>query len=206
MFICVYSIHKKIYEMKLIMDFKKQYTKIGIMGPGSTANKNEMKNAERLGSLIAHYTKTVGENIFLYTGGGGFGVMNAALRGAKKIDKKFPTIAIFSGGKKEDASEYAELVVPTGMGEGRNYLNIKSGDIIVFCCENPWKSLGTNSEFTFTMKHKLQMIIVCRSTNASQYRKYFKDFSRRGHKFPEPVIVHTPGDAMEEIIDIINSN
>jgi len=140
----------------------KKILTIGVMGPGINATEQEILLAEEVGKIIArkgHYT---------LTGGSKVGVMDAALRGAKIYDFKARTIAILShNGEVEKTSSYADVCIPTGMGEGRNYMNIRSCDILIFCCNNLYKSAGTFSEFTFTIKHKKPVIFLHQKDDSS---------------------------------------
>ncbi|HAE36769.1 TPA: cytochrome [Candidatus Nomurabacteria bacterium] len=128
---------------------------IGVMGPGANATEQEILLAEKVGKIIAR------KGHYVLTGGSNTGVMNAALKGAKSYDSKTGTIAILShNGEIEKTSPYADVCIPTGMGEGRNYMNIRSCDIIIFCCNNLYKSAGTFSEFAFTIKHRKPVIFL----------------------------------------------
>lgn len=170
------------------------------MGPGSTATPNEISIAEIVGGYIArngHYTLTGGSNL---------GVMNAALRGAKKYDPDARTIAILShGGEPEKTSEYADVCIPTGMGEGRNYMNIRSCDIIVICCNDVRLSSGTFSEFNFTIKLKKPLIIFHEKEEGVN-RKFSSNWSQLLNKIPEEnrhdaqVVVSFLGD-FEKMLD-----
>ena len=125
------------------------------MGPGANATKQEILLAEEVGRIIAS------KGHYILTGGSNTGIMNAALRGAKIYDPNAKTIAILSNnGEPDKTSFYADVRIPTGMGEGRNYMNIRSCDIIIFCCNNLYKSAGTFSEFTFTIKHRKPVIFL----------------------------------------------
>lgn len=128
---------------------------IGVMGPGSNATVREIENAKELGINIARNGWTT------LTGGSNTGVMNAALEGAKSFDSTSSTVGILSHrGDLELTSKYVDIAIPTGMGEGRNYLNISSVDIVVICCNDLFSSLGTMSEFIFALKQKKQIIIL----------------------------------------------
>ena len=125
------------------------------MGPGTNATEQEISLAEKVGEIIAR------KGCYTLTGGSNTGVMNAALKGAKNYGSNARTIAILShDGEPEKTSPYADVCIPTGMGEGRNYMNIRSCDIIIFCCNNLYKSAGTLSEFAFTIKHKKPVIFL----------------------------------------------
>ncbi|GEM_PF-1768086 len=128
---------------------------IGVMGPGSNATKEEIALAEHLGGLIA-------ENQWrILTGGMNTGVMNAALKGAKTRDSNCVTIGILPHrGESELTSKYVDIPIPTGMGEGRNNLNVLTADYVVVCCNSLGSSPGTDSEFTFAIKHKKPLLCL----------------------------------------------
>jgi hypothetical protein len=44
------------------------------------------------------------------------------------------------------------------MGEGRNFLNIRTSHFIVACCNDLGKSPGTSEEFTLAIKYKKPLI------------------------------------------------
>lgn len=126
---------------------------IGVMGPGKNASKEEIEYAEILGRLIAKKGWSV------LTGGVNTGVMHAALKGAKEFDSKCVTIGILPHrGEQERTSEYVDIPIPTGMGEGRNNLNVLTSNFIVCCCNNLWTSPGTMIEAVCAVKHKKPFI------------------------------------------------
>jgi len=61
--------------------------------------------------------------------GGLGGIMEAACRGAKKENGL--TVGIIPGEKKEDANDFVDIVIPTGMGYSRNMLVAGAADIVV---------------------------------------------------------------------------
>ncbi len=131
----------------------KKILTIGVMGPGANATPSEISNAKKVGRIIAS------KDHYILTGGSNVGVMNAALEGAKEVDSRARTIGILStNGEPDKTSIFADVCIPTGMGEGRNYMNIRSCDIVIFCCNNPYLSAGTFSEVAFTFKHKKPVI------------------------------------------------
>ncbi len=127
---------------------------VGIMGPGSDATDWEKETAEQIGAIIAE------NGWWILTGGSPNGVMHHGLKGGKELNPHIVTIGILShdGSDPTKTSEYVDLPIPTGMGEGRNYLNVKSCDILVFCCNNVQSSPGTYSELVFAIKHKKPII------------------------------------------------
>ena len=78
--------------------------------------------AEEIGRLLAERGCTV------ITGGLGE-VMAAAHRGAKAVGGT--TIAIVPGERREDANPWADHVVVTGIGHGRNLAVAASGDAVI---------------------------------------------------------------------------
>ncbi len=129
---------------------------IGVMGSGADALPQEIVNAHEMGKIIAE------RGWITLTGGSSLGVMHSALFGAKELNPHSTTIAILSQrGEAEKTSQCADVCIPTGMGEGRNNLNIVSSDFIFFCCDNPWKDPGTFSELCFAIKHKKPFLAVC---------------------------------------------
>lgn len=174
---------------------------VGVMGPGSLAVRNELRNAYELGSLIGKQ-----ENWILLTGGSKSGVMDEALRGAKTSNPKCTTIGILSCRSEEieKISEFADIKVPTGMGEGRNYLNVVTSDFIVFCCNEVMESFGTLSELTFAMKHNKPIVFLTQSLEAypetfEYYRNIFKSFRDSITNFSQEIITDSP----ERVIKLI---
>lgn len=115
---------------------KKLY--IGVIGAGQ-CDRNLENLAEQVGRAIAL------EGALLVCGGLG-GVMNAAARGAHMAGGQ--TIGILPGNFKNEASEFIDIAVATGIGEARNIVIIKTADAVVAL---PGK-FGTLSEMAFCMK------------------------------------------------------
>ncbi len=66
--------------------------------------------------------------IVLITGGRS-GVMEAVCKGAYQAGGN--TIGILPGSDKKDANEYCRVVIPTGMGHGRNILTVMAADVVI---------------------------------------------------------------------------
>jgi uncharacterized protein (TIGR00725 family) len=142
---------------------------VGVMGPGSSASQQEIDFAYQLGQLIAE------QGWYILTGGVNTGVMHAALKGAKDQNPQCVTIAILPHkGEPEKTSEYADIRIPTGMGEGRNNLNVLTADFIVSCCNDLGTSPGTMSEVIFAIKHKKPFVGL--HVNDADYRKKYINF------------------------------
>ena len=107
---------------------------VGIMGPGETATGDDCDVAARLGEAAAERGWVV------LTGGRPPGVMEAALRGARR--RNGLTIGILPGSTAEGASPAADIRIVTGLGEARNVINVLSSDVVCVC----GMSAGTASE------------------------------------------------------------
>lgn len=95
--------------------------------------------AAQIGRLLAERGCTV------VTGGLGE-VMAAAHRGAKEAGGT--TIAIVPGERREDANEWADHVVVTGIGHARNLAVAASGDAVI-AVGGSW---GTLAEIAFALR------------------------------------------------------
>ena len=112
---------------------------VGVMGPGDGADEDAEKEAFALGRLIA------ANGWVLLTGGRDAGVMAAATQGAHAAGGL--TLGILpsaSGG----VAAGLDIVVYTGMGSARNYVNVLSSDVVVAC----GMGAGTASEVALALK------------------------------------------------------
>ncbi|HEX5170258.1 MAG TPA: TIGR00725 family protein [Cyclobacteriaceae bacterium] len=123
-------------------------TIIGVMGPGESATPDDNELAFELGRGIAK------NGWVLLTGGRNFGVMEAALKGAR--DTNGLTIAILPGENDKEASENAMIRIATGMGSGRNIINALSSKIIVVV----GMAAGTASEVAHALKAGRKVILL----------------------------------------------
>jgi len=179
------------------MSFLKKTPIIGVMGPGRSASAREIKHAKELGRLIAE------KGWWVLTGGVNSGVMDAALKGAKEYNSKCVTIGILPHrGEIEKISEYADIIIPTGMGEGRNNLNVLTSHFIVSCCDNLWDSPGTMSEVIFAVKHKKPFIGLCyhdsRDINTTLYLSFLSKFPAK-YTYEKQSILNNPDDVVKLI-------
>jgi uncharacterized protein (TIGR00725 family) len=94
---------------------------IAVIG-GSEPNDNILRLAEQVGEEIAKH------GIALACGGLG-GIMEAACKGAKRHDGV--TIGILPSDNKQDANDYVDFAIPTGLGYARNFIVAKSGDAVI---------------------------------------------------------------------------
>ena len=95
--------------------------------------------AEEVGVLVAKSGAT------LVCGGLG-GVMEAACRGAKS--EGGTTVGILPGTRRNDANEYVDIALPTGLGEARNALVVRAADVVIAVAGE----FGTLSEIGLALK------------------------------------------------------
>jgi uncharacterized protein (TIGR00725 family) len=131
---------------------------VGIMGPGDKADATDLQNAWKLGALIAQN----GWNTL--TGARRAGIMEEALRGAKEHGGL--TIGIIPGKNKDDATPYADIVIPTDMGNARNVINILASDVVVAIRGN---SAGTLSEAFIAVKDRKPLILLGADTETTSF-------------------------------------
>ena len=105
-----------------------------------------LETAEQVGRLIAR------RNGVVVCGGRG-GVMNAVCRGAK--DEKGLTIGILLE-SKEEANEFVDVALPTGLGHKRNFLVASVGDVVIGI-GGRW---GTLNEISFALIFKKPLVLI----------------------------------------------
>jgi uncharacterized protein (TIGR00725 family) len=111
---------------------------VGVMG-GSSVSPEVEQQAETLGGLIAE------RGWVLLTGGRSVGVMEASSRGAKAAGGI--VLGILPDRDDHRATEHLDFAVFTGMGDGRNLINVLSSDVVIACPGNT----GTLSEIALAL-------------------------------------------------------
>lgn len=101
---------------------------------------------ERICSIAEEVGRELAERGCILVCGGLGGVMEAACRGAKSAGGT--TVAILPGERRADANEYVDIAIPTGMGEMRNALLVRSVDAVIAV----GGEFGTLSEIAFALK------------------------------------------------------
>jgi uncharacterized protein (TIGR00725 family) len=119
---------------------------ITVIGSGGRIPPDVYQMAEELGRAIA------GRGAILITGGRG-GVMEAACKGAKM--GRGLTVGILPGSEK-DANQYVDVMVMTGMGDGRNVINVLSADAVIVV----HGGAGTLSEVGLALKAGKKVIAI----------------------------------------------
>lgn len=112
--------------------------KIAVLG-GAVCTPEASELAYEVGSLIAE------RGGVLICGGRG-GVMEAACKGAS--DRGGLTVGILPGDLAEEANRFVHIALPTGLGEARNVIIVKSADAAIAVNG----SYGTLSEIAFCLK------------------------------------------------------
>ena len=112
---------------------------IAVVGPGTDVEPTVLAVAERVGLLLAH----AGHHVV--TGGLG-GVMEAAARGARAGGGT--AVALLPGDDPAAANTGSDIVIPTGLGQGRNVLVVRSAAAVI-AVGGSW---GTLSEVAFARR------------------------------------------------------
>jgi uncharacterized protein (TIGR00725 family) len=116
---------------------------VSVIGSGA----GHEQRAEEIGRLLAERGCTV------VTGGGGE-VMAAAARGAKSAGGT--TVGILPGERLEEASEWTDHVVATGIGHARNLAVVASGHAVI-AVGGSW---GTLAEIGFARRLGRPVVVL----------------------------------------------
>lgn len=132
----------------------------------------------------------------LITGGLG-GVMNAACHGAK--DGNGLTVGIIPQNDPSFANEYCDIVIPSGIGLARDFLNALSGDGVIIVGGGS----GTLSETCAAYMYK-KPIVAIKNTGgiADRFADQYLD-----HRENVKIIgVNSPKEAVKYILEKINAS
>jgi uncharacterized protein (TIGR00725 family) len=113
---------------------------VGVMGSGENHDRALLAVARDLGQAIAK------EGWVLLNGGRNSGVMDASALGAKNAGGL--VIGILPDESVTSASRYLDVAIRTGMGDGRNWINVLSSDVIIAL----QGGAGTLSEVALALK------------------------------------------------------
>ena len=116
---------------------------VSVIGGHECDHKNT-ELAEKVGEIIAQEGATL-------VCGGREGIMKAVSRGAKSSGGL--TVGIIPGEKKEDANEFIDIVITSGLGYSRNAMVAGTADLVVAF---PGK-YGTLSEIGFALNAKKEV-------------------------------------------------
>ncbi len=145
---------------------------IAVVGSGA-CDATTAAAAEETGRLLAR------SGAILVCGGLG-GVMEAACRGAK-AEGGF-TLGILPGTDRREANAWVDIAVPTGLGEARNALVVRTADALLAV----GGEFGTLSEIALALK--VGKPVVGLDT---------WELARRGQPVTEIVRAATPAEAVE---------
>ncbi len=113
---------------------------IGVVGAGLPAARPEdLHNAEEVGRRVAEAGGVV-------VCGGLGGVMEASCRGARSAGGL--TVGLLPGTERRGANPFVDVAIPTGLGELRNGLVVRTADALV-AVGGEW---GTLSEIALAVK------------------------------------------------------
>ncbi len=119
---------------------------IGVIGSSSCTTEEKI-TAFETGKEIAERDRV------LICGGLG-GVMEEASRGCYK--EGGTVIGILPGNKRSEANPYVTYALPTGLGEVRNFLVVRSSDVLIAIAGG----YGTLSEIAIALKENKHVITI----------------------------------------------
>ncbi len=120
---------------------------VAVIGPSAPEDSGVLEAAREAGRLLA-------ERGYVVVTGGLGGVMAAAAAGASEAGGT--TVGILPGPYRQDASAGHSIVIPTGMGEMRNALIIRSADAVL-AIGGAW---GTLSEIALAARTGVPVFAV----------------------------------------------
>lgn len=159
---------------------------IGVCG-GSSISSSVYKLAEEIGSIIA-------KKKYIVVCGGKGGTMEAICKGAKKSNGT--TIGILPSKDSDEANDYVDIAIPTGLGEMRNSIIINTAQGIISIAGGA----GTLNEIAYTWISKKPLVALKPSGGWSEKLAGFKIDSTRNDIIE---VANTPLEAVEKIIDLI---
>jgi uncharacterized protein (TIGR00725 family) len=120
---------------------------VAVIGPSAPDDPEVLDAAREAGRLL-------GERGYVIVTGGLGGVMAAAAAGASEVGAT--AVAILPGPYRQDASPGHRIVIPTGMGEMRNALIVRSVDAVL-AIGGAW---GTLSEIALAARTGVPVFAV----------------------------------------------
>ncbi|MFF9221666.1 TIGR00725 family protein [Streptomyces viridosporus] len=119
---------------------------VAVVGP-EDATPFEVETAQRLGRLLAQ------QHCIVICGGLG-GVMEAVCRGAQS--EGGITVGLLPGGSRAKGNAFLSVALPTGLGELRNGLVVRSADAVIVV----GGSWGTLSEMALAVRTSKPTIVI----------------------------------------------
>lgn len=152
-------------------------------------NETHSQFAYQIGSEIAKMGHV------LITGGLG-GVMEAASKGAR--DSNGLTVGIIPQADSSMANEFCDIVIPTGMGLTRDFLNALSADGVIIIGGGS----GTLSEVCAAYMHKKPMVAI---RNMGGVTQQFIDNYLDHRQNVKIIGADSPKEAVDKIIELITA-
>jgi len=158
---------------------------IGVMG-GAASDEATAANARELGRLIA------ANGWVLISGGRPTGVMQASVAGAHEAGGL--TVGVLYDEDRALAAEGLDIVIPTGMGAGRNIINVLSSDVVVACRGTG----GTLSEIALALRFGRPVVLLDFDPGAA--------FLDAGAADARWVLAKTPAEAVARVGEYLSDN
>ena len=180
---------KKYLKYNVLISNMKNHQILVVGNNDDGCTPESEKLAYDVGSEVAK------SNSVLITGGLG-GVMRAASRGAQESGGI--TVGIIPQDDSSHANEFCDIVIPSGMGLTRDFLNALSADGVIVIGGGS----GTLSEICAAYMYKKPIVALKNSGGtASKYSDRYQDY-RKNVKI---VGVDTPQQAIKYILEQINT-
>jgi len=154
---------------------------VGVMGGGRAASA-DVETACELGRQIAR------QGWILLNGGRAAGIMEASARGA--AEEGGITVGVLPDETAAGASQHIRIPILTGMGSGRNIINVLSSHVVVACPGGA----GTISEIALALKYRKTVILL-----NFELGDLFQEYRRQGRL----IDAATPDDAVQQIRHIL---
>jgi hypothetical protein len=120
---------------------------VAVIGPGATATDDERQTARDVGRVLA-------EAGCIVVNGGLDGVMAAAASGV--ADAGGTSVGLLPGSDRSGAAADLTVAIPTGLGEMRNALVVRSADAVI-AVGGSW---GTLSELALAIRTRKPVVSV----------------------------------------------
>ncbi len=145
------------------------------------ASEHSLKLAEEVGKEIA-------ENDCILICGGQTGVMEAACKG--NSESNGTSVCVIPSENKKDANKYCSIVIPSGIGFGRNFILVNSADAVILI----EGQAGTMIEALASYLQKKSIIALTGSGGVSDK---IKDTFLDDYNLTKILSAETPKEAVE---------
>jgi hypothetical protein len=161
---------------------------IAVLGSSrEICTKKTYELAEQVGEEIAKIGATI-------ITGGGHGVMEAAMKGAKKYNGI--TLGILPWGKIEHYNKYCDVIVATGIGWSRDAINLNSSDGAIIV----GGGAGTLNEATYAYIEDIPIVALTTSGGMAESLTGIYFDVRKTEKV---IGAKTPKEAIEKLLEAI---